>query len=158
CNATFPEGSFTRVHVEDLISNPSIGPRDPDSTKAQKTFRTATILVTRDELLSPEAMSLYSLFTERAELTKPTAIHEGLLKAVAKPFAVATGGPGTLVSNLPAPFTLVTLPSGGGAALATNGAPQSTTVGYARFSASPGSAPAGFAIFGLRENDILISE
>jgi hypothetical protein len=159
CNATFSEGSFTRVHVEDLISNPSIGPRDPDSTKAQKTFRTATILVTRDELLSPEAMSLYSLFTQRAELTTPTAIHEGLVKAVAKPFALSTRGLGTLVSRLPQPFPLLTLPSGGGAVVATDGAPQSTKVGYARFEASPGSsAPAGFAIFGLRENGILISE
>jgi hypothetical protein len=159
CNATFPEGSFTRVHVGDLISNPSIGPRDPDSTKAQKTFRTATILVTRDELLGPEAMSLYSLFAQRAELTKPTAIHEGLVKAVAKPFALSTRGLGTLDSRVPPPFTPLTLPSGGGAALTTNGAPQSTTVGYARFKASPGSsAPAGFAIFGLRENGILISE
>src|SRR6185436_14268783 len=99
--------SFTRFRVQDLVSNSSIGARDPNSASAQKVFRTATVLVTRDELLSPEAMSLYSLFTQRAELTTPVAIHEGFVKATAKPFASSTRGLGTIVSRLSShPFNL----------------------------------------------------
>ena len=96
CNGSPYSGTFTRFHVSDLIANPAIGPRIPDSTISQKAFRTAVIIVTRDALLSPDAMSFYSYFAKRAESQTPVAGHSGFLKHTVQPFAVSTRGIGTL--------------------------------------------------------------
>lgn len=100
CNGSLYGGTFTRLHVSDLIGNPAIGPRIPNSTAAQKNFRTAVIVVSRDALLSPDAMSFYSFFAQRAELQTAVAIHNGLEKGVAQPFALSTRGLGSMTTRL----------------------------------------------------------
>src|SRR5262249_15337099 len=100
CNGSLYGGTFTRLHVSDLIANPAIGPRIPDSTAAQKNFRVAVIVVSRDALLSPDAMSFYSLFAQRAELQTAVAIHSGFDKGVAQPFALSTRGLGSMTTRL----------------------------------------------------------
>ncbi len=125
CNGSLYSGTFTRLHVSDLTGNSSIGPRIPDSTSS-KQFRLATIVVTRDALLSSDAMSFYSLFAQRMELQTATPIHQGLVKATGYPFAVSTRGLGTMVARV----TPGTVPH---IAAAANGA-----------SFQPGLAPGAF--------------
>ncbi len=112
CNGQPYPGTFTRLHVSDIIANPNIGPRIPASDNAPKDFRMATILVTRDELLSPEAMSLYSLMAKRAELSTPAAIHEGFVKATMLPFAQNTRGLATMTARLSSTPTITAVANG----------------------------------------------
>lgn len=90
CTGESYAGAATVVGVDSIIAG--AGPRSPDPSSAQRQFRAATIIVSRDALVSPETMWLYSWLTERAELETATSIHEGLQKGSANPFFVATGG------------------------------------------------------------------
>jgi hypothetical protein len=90
---------MTRVRINDVIA--SLGPRTPAYGDAPTTFRTATILVTRDGLASPEMMSLYSWLTERAEWRARVPTHSGFAKEMGTPFHVATRGRGTLQVDIP---------------------------------------------------------
>jgi hypothetical protein len=100
CNGQPYAGSFTRVRASDLILNPNIGLRIPDASMAPKNFRMATIIVSRDGLLSPQAMSFYSKFAFRAELRDRTPVRVGFSKTLGKPFYVSTRGLGTLQTRL----------------------------------------------------------
>lgn len=66
------------------------GARSPDSTTSQKTFRFATVVLS-EQLLSPEAMSLYDFFTRRIEAKTQLAYADGLATGTANPFQLATG-------------------------------------------------------------------
>lgn len=162
CAGTLPATSFTRLGVADLIANPSIGPRSPDASAAPKTFRIATVFVTRDNLLPPEAMSLYSFFAQRAELTTEVPIHLAFLKATDKPFALSTRSLGSLISRLPvrgAPPVSIAIPNRGAVSITTAGGTGSVAVGYARVQpTSPDPTPTGLAIFGYRQGGVLVSE
>jgi hypothetical protein len=94
CNGQTFTGQVTRVDVNTIIA--SAGRRMPDAETAPKDFRAATILVSRDGLVSAETMALYSWLTERAELTQSTPIHVGFVKANGNPFYVQTRGLGTV--------------------------------------------------------------
>lgn len=100
CNGSLYSGTVTRLHISDLTGNPAIGPRTPDSSASPKVFHLATIVVSRDALLSPEAMSFYSFFAQRMELDAPVPIHQGLLKATGYPFAISTRGLGSMVARI----------------------------------------------------------
>ena len=82
-------GNVTTFSVADIQANPAIGPRIPDATLAAKQWAVATIVVSRDSLLTPEAMSFYDLFARRMELEVQTPIHQGLVKAIGKPLPSA---------------------------------------------------------------------
>jgi len=95
-------GTVTRVGVDAIVAG--AGRRVPDVSSSPKRFRAATILVSRDGLVSQEAMWLYTWLTARAELTSSTPTHEGFTKATGNPFFVATGGLAsidTLLSSQP---------------------------------------------------------
>jgi hypothetical protein len=98
CNGNAYPGRVTRFRIADLVA--ATGPRIPNAASAQKSFRVATIVVSRDALLSLEAMALYSYFAQRAEGLDPVRVHEGFVKGVAKPFALSTRGLGTLTSRI----------------------------------------------------------
>ena len=58
-------------------------------------------------------MALYSFFAKRAEETREVPFSSGFLQAMAKPFAITTGGRGHLITNLSAPSRFCTVPSSG---------------------------------------------
>ena len=93
CAGTYA-GTVTRVTVDTIVAG--AGKRTPDSSASPKSFRAATILVSRDGLVSRETMWLYSWLTARAELQASTPIHEGFVKAIGNPFFVMTGGRATI--------------------------------------------------------------
>ena len=90
CTGQTYTGTVARVSVNDIIAG--AGPRVPAAADAPKRFRAATILVSRDGLVSQETMWLYSWLTARAELDTATPIHEGFSKFVGNPFFLMTGG------------------------------------------------------------------
>jgi hypothetical protein len=94
CTGQVYAGTFTRVTVDTIIGG--AGKRQPDSSASPRAFRAATILVSRDGLVSRETMWLYSWLTARAELPTSTPIHEGFVKATGNPFFVMTGGRATI--------------------------------------------------------------
>jgi hypothetical protein len=87
-----------RADANTLID--ALGRRDPAAGTAPTRFRTATILVTRDALASPDMMSFYSYMTERAEWRTRVLTHGGFAKETGQPFFVATGERGTLEVHL----------------------------------------------------------
>jgi len=112
CNGQTFSGPVTRVTVDDIISR--FGPRRPAAGSAPTQFRVATILVTRDDLATPEEMWLYSYFAARGELRERVPTHSGFLKELGQPFYLATGGRATLDMSikLSGPdFSLVPTPS-----------------------------------------------
>src|SRR5262245_37461350 len=94
CSGQTFGGPVQRVSVQSVIGQ--VGPRLPASANAQRNFRIATIIVSRDALVSAEAMWLYSWLAARAEGRSPVPVHEGFSKVIGKPFFVATGGRATL--------------------------------------------------------------
>lgn len=112
CNGQTFTGAVTRVTVDDIIAR--FGQRRPAAGSAPTTFRLATILVTRDDLATPEEMWLYSYFAERGELRERVATHSGFLKELGRPFYLATGERATLDMSVNlggADFALVPTPS-----------------------------------------------
>ncbi len=90
CNNQLYPGAFTRLRFADLIA--SAGTRVPDAASSKKSFRFATILVTRDALLSPDEMAYYSYFARRGEELGPIPTSSGFVQALTNPFFTATGG------------------------------------------------------------------
>ena len=90
CNGQLFTGPVTRIGIDELIA--AAGPRVPAAEGKPRRFRLGTVIVSRDGLLSDDAMAFYSYFASRIELTTPTPIHVGFLTAIGKPLPVATGG------------------------------------------------------------------
>jgi hypothetical protein len=159
CPGFYTSMATSRVRMSDVLN--AAGRRGPDWTNSPKRFRVATIFVSNDSLLSPEEMSFYSFFAARAQENKEVAYRSGFLKGMARPFAVSTGGRATLSSKITdiGPGTY-TFPARGGTSLTSPGGNTNPlTVGYGRVLPDIGnSAPAGLAIFGLRQNGILVTE
>jgi hypothetical protein len=99
CPALSPLSDFDKLTINDVIA--VNGPRIPDVSQSQKSFRVATIVVS-DEKLSAEAMAFYDFFARRFESQTPTLVRDGLVVATANPFAVATGNRATLNAKLSA--------------------------------------------------------
>jgi uncharacterized protein (TIGR03437 family) len=83
-------GALTHVSIADVVQN--MGKRVPDSTASKKSYRVATILVTRDTLLDADAMAFYSYFARRGEEQGQIPVQTGQLRGMTKPIWVATGG------------------------------------------------------------------
>ena len=98
CNGQTYTGTITRVTADAIVAG--AGNRVPDWTAAPRSFRAATILVSRDGLVSAETMWLYSWLTERAEFRTSTPTHEGFSKRTGNPFFVMTGGRATIETLL----------------------------------------------------------
>ena len=86
---TLLASEVTEVNLNSDVIVPK-GARNPDSTTSQKTFRFATIILS-EQLLSPEAVSLYDFFTRRIEAKAQLAYADGLATGTANPFQLATG-------------------------------------------------------------------
>jgi hypothetical protein len=93
-----PASALTKVTINNVTQ--ALGARVPDSTKSQKRFRVATIIVSRDGLLSNNAMRLYDYFSARAEEKNIVPFSDGLLKGETKPFYLATQTLGRLDARI----------------------------------------------------------
>jgi len=93
-----PKSALIKVSINDVLQN--LGPRVPDSTAARKRFRVATIMVSRDGLLSAAAMRLYDHFAARAEATTALPFSDGYLKGTTNPFYLATATAGRLDARI----------------------------------------------------------
>jgi uncharacterized protein (TIGR03437 family) len=87
---TLYTGAFTHVSVAQVVQ--SMGKRVPDSSASKKTYRVATVLVTRDALLDADAMAFYSYFARRAEEQGQIPVQAGLARGMTAPMFAATGG------------------------------------------------------------------
>lgn len=83
-----------KVTIQDVIDRH--GPRIPSHETAKKSFRVATIVVTRDRLLSDDEMALLEYFAARGEAREPLPFTSGLGRGVTNPFYVATRGLATV--------------------------------------------------------------
>jgi hypothetical protein len=91
-------GPVTMVTISDITG--SMGSRIPNHTNSQKRFRIATIIVSRDGLLSADAMRLYDYFSQRAEGTAIVPFSSGFLKGNSKPFYLSTQQKGELDTRI----------------------------------------------------------
>lgn len=91
-------GPVTTVSMSAVIA--ALGPRMPAYAAARKKFRMATILVSRDGLVSPEVMRHYDYFSARAEGTAAVSFADGFEKGLSNPFSPATQGRGVLDTRI----------------------------------------------------------
>jgi hypothetical protein len=117
-------------------------------------------VVSKDLLLNEDEKSFYSFFAARAEETKEIPYHLGFVKGMAKPFAISTGGRAFLKARITDALPVAyTVPPRGGFSITNEGAATSEpTVGYVRVRNAGSRAPTGLAIFGLRQNNALVTE
>ena len=94
---TLQPADITLVTVDDVIA--AQGPRVPNSTASQKTFRTATVVLS-EQLLDPYSMSLYDWFARRVEAKEQLAYAEGFETGTCNPFYLATGGRAVMFSRI----------------------------------------------------------
>lgn len=88
----------TTVTVDHVIA--TLGPRVPDSTQAQKNFRSATIVLS-DQLLDTHAMAFYDYFARRAEEKQQLPFASGVVTGTCNPWFLATGNRSEMVSKIP---------------------------------------------------------
>ncbi len=105
CDGRLLTTGFSRLTISDVIT--VNGPRVPDYSSTQRTFRVATVVVS-DGLLSPDAMSFFDYFAKRMEARERVAVTDGRIKAPGAPFFVATGGRGALNATVDPTVTVPT--------------------------------------------------
>jgi hypothetical protein len=88
----------TTLTVQTVVA--ANGARVPAWPDAPNHFTMATIVASMDRLLTPREMSFFEYFAARGEATVPVPYSSGFAKGMTKPFAVATGGRGTLSTTL----------------------------------------------------------
>lgn len=104
CNGANYNGGFSTLTVQDVIA--SAGPRVPAASWPQQ-FRAATLIISRDALLSRDALEFYDYFARRLENTGVTTIHQGFAKGNGSPFFVATGGRGSFDAHMSSTTTAI---------------------------------------------------
>ncbi len=98
CDGCILAGPVTSVSIGDIVA--AQGPRRPDAATSQKVFRVATIIVTKERPLNDVELALFDYFAARGESTMPLPFSDGLEKGITKPFYLATGGRGFLITQL----------------------------------------------------------
>jgi len=93
----------SQITIADVVA--ANGPRIPDSTAAQKSFRVATVVISRDRALNDEELAVLEYFAARGEATNVLPYTSGLARGTTKPFYIATRRLGSvdLRLELPAP-------------------------------------------------------
>lgn len=97
-NCTVPATRFT---IDELIA--VNGPRIPAAGAAQRSFRVATIVVTRDRLLTNEELAFFEHFAARGEAREPLPFTAGFGRGTTNPFHLATRGLATVDLRLEIP-------------------------------------------------------
>ena len=91
----------SQITIADVVA--ANGPRSPNSTQAQKSFRVATVVISRDRLLNDEELAVLDYFAARGEASQVLPYTSGLARGTTKPFFVATRGIGTVDFQLELP-------------------------------------------------------
>ena len=102
CDGCLVQGPVRTLTIADVIA--ADGTRVPDVTTSQKEFRVATVVVTRERLLTDGEIALFDYFSARGEATTPLTFSSGFAKGTTKPFRLATRGVGSLITSLVADF------------------------------------------------------
>ncbi len=89
------------ITIADVIG--ANGPRIPNSTSSQRSFRVGTVVVSRDRLLNDEEMAVFEFFAARGEASSILPYSSGLVHGTTKPFFVATRGLGSVDLRLELP-------------------------------------------------------
>lgn len=91
------QGTATVVTMDDIIA--TYGARSPDYTESQKDFTMATIILSKDRLLTPHEMAYFNHMAERGERTVlvPDPVNPNELR---NPFFLATRGRATLSTRI----------------------------------------------------------
>ena len=82
----------TTITIADVIA--VNGVRSPDWLSSKKAFRVATVVISRDRLLTDDEMAILEYFAARGEADAPLPFTSGLSRGTTKPFFVATRGIG----------------------------------------------------------------
>ena len=102
------QGPTYTVDANTIIA--SYGARVPAAGAAQRNFRVASIIVTRDRLLTPNELAFFDYMAARASLTQPVPYSSGFVQGTARPFFLTTRGLGTLDSYMLPVGQIVFLP------------------------------------------------
>lgn len=94
CNGCAIAGQVNTLTVNDVVA--ANGPRIPTAATALRHFRVATVVVTRERLLSDDEMAWLDYFAARGEATQPLPYTSGFVGGTTYPFYVATRGLGSL--------------------------------------------------------------
>jgi hypothetical protein len=92
-------GPVTRFTIDDVIAAEG-GPRLPAPAEAQKEFRLATIVLSKDRLLSAAEMAFFDHLAARGEATTELPFTSGRVQGTTKPFFLATGRRATLSTRV----------------------------------------------------------
>jgi len=84
----------TKFTINDVINRN--GPRLPQTQTSKKNFRVATVVISRDRLLTDEELALFEYFAKRGEAKSIVPYAQGLARGVTKPWYVATRGLSTV--------------------------------------------------------------
>jgi hypothetical protein len=95
CTLTGPVTTVTIANIQSMH-----GTRVPSYASAQHTFRVATIIMTRNRLLTAREMAFFNYMAARASLTVPVPFSVGFSNGITYPFYAATRRVGCLVSNV----------------------------------------------------------
>lgn len=76
------------------------GARSPSAAAAPRTFRIATIVLSRNSLLSRDELAFYEHMAARGELRIGVSFSTGLVRGQSLPFYLATGGRASLATRL----------------------------------------------------------
>jgi hypothetical protein len=96
-NAILP-GPVDTVRIADIIEKN--GNRSPSSANAQRTFRIATVILSRGRLLTRDEMSFFDYMAARGESENILLYSQGFNRGETKPFHIATGQRARLVTTI----------------------------------------------------------
>ncbi len=96
-NAVLP-GPVDTVRIADIIAQN--GARSPSTATALRTFRVATVVLSRGRLLTLDEMAFFDHMAARGESENILLYSQGLVRGETKPFYVATGQRARLVTTV----------------------------------------------------------
>ncbi|MGH7468534.1 MAG: hypothetical protein ACRENP_11290 [Longimicrobiales bacterium] len=97
-NGALLPGPLDTVRVDDVIAME--GARHPAAANAQRTFRMATVVLSRGRLLSRSELSFFDHMAARGEAETELPYRQGGIRGQTRPFFLATGQRARLVTRL----------------------------------------------------------
>jgi hypothetical protein len=91
-------GAVDSVRIADIVARD--GPRVPAAAIAPREFRLATIVLSRNGLLTLDEMAFYDYMAARGEQRVALPFSDAITRGTTLPFYVATGGRATLTTAL----------------------------------------------------------
>lgn len=93
------QGPVTNITTSDIIA--VNGPRVPAAADSPSNFAIATIVLSKNRLLTVQEMAFFDSMAARGEATVQLPFSSGFSSGLTKPFFVATGTRGTLAAEIP---------------------------------------------------------